>query len=244
MMQPPRLGEWRGRGALRLPGFVRKLIGKPDRERALADYRLLAPGYDGNVGRIEAIRRDAIDSLRLKRGDAVLDVACGTGESLALLHGRVQPGGRVVGVEQSPEMGAIALDRLRRLGLDGKVELIISPVEAMPARPKFDAMLMSFAHDVLQSPPAVVRLLDQARDGTRVAIAGMVFLPWWWGAPVNFYNAMRARRYLTTFRGLRRPWAPLAAACPDLSVAQRYLLGSCYRAIGTVRADSSRDPSA
>ncbi len=242
MMQPPKLGEWRGRGALRLPGFVRKLIGRPDRERALADYRLLAHRYDASVGRIEAIRHDAIDSLGLKPGDAVLDVACGTGESLALLHERVQPGGRVVGVEQSPEMGAIALERLRRLGLDGKVELIICPVEAMPTRPNFDAMLMSFAHDVLQSPPAVARLLDQARDGARVAIAGMVFLPWW-GAPVNFYNAMRARRYLTTFRGLRRPWAPLAAACPDLSVEQRYLLGSCYRAIGTVRADSSRDPS-
>ena len=41
-------------------------------------------------------------------GDAVLDVACGTGLSFPLLEEAIGPAGRLVGVELSPEMAAIA----------------------------------------------------------------------------------------------------------------------------------------
>jgi ubiquinone/menaquinone biosynthesis C-methylase UbiE len=44
-------------------------------------------------------------------GDSVLDIACGTGANFALLDERVGPAGRVVGVDLSPDMLAVAAER-------------------------------------------------------------------------------------------------------------------------------------
>jgi SAM-dependent methyltransferase len=92
-------------------------VSGPDRGRALDLYRTAAAGYDRAVsGRlVDRYRRRAIDRLWLASGDSVLDVACGTGANFALLADRVGPAGRLVGVDLSPDMLAIAAERVRRM---------------------------------------------------------------------------------------------------------------------------------
>jgi hypothetical protein len=58
----------------------------------------------------------------------VLDAACGTGSALAALSWAVRPEGRVLGVEQSAEMIALARERCAEIELRN-VSLIASPVE-------------------------------------------------------------------------------------------------------------------
>ncbi len=60
-------------------------------------------------------------------GDAVLDVACGTGLVARAALRRVSPGGRVVGIDVNPTMLAVA----RSLGGPG-MEWFESPAESMP----------------------------------------------------------------------------------------------------------------
>ena len=117
-----------------------------------------------------------------------------------------------------------------------RAEVVVAPIEEYETGLRFDAMLLSFTQDVLQNPAAIKRLVGLCRPGTRIAVSGMRFLPWWWGAPLNLFNAYRARHYMTTFRGLREPWHGLRPYCPDIEVVAAWFAGSCYLATGVVRA--------
>jgi demethylmenaquinone methyltransferase/2-methoxy-6-polyprenyl-1,4-benzoquinol methylase len=201
----------------------------PDRPRALASYRRLAAGYDATCGRIETLRAEAIRALALAPGDRVLDVACGTGATLPALAAEVAPGGEAVGVELSPEMAALARGRARACG----ASVLEGAVEDMPDDGRrFDALLMCWTHDVLQSPAALDRLLAVSAPGARIAIAGMVRLPWAWGWPVNAVTLWRSRHYATTWANLDRPFRGLEARGASLRIVSRALWGSAYLAVG------------
>jgi len=163
----------------------------PDSARARALYRAHAPDYDASARRTMPLRRRTIDLLGLQPGQTVLDVACGTGLSFDLLREGVGEAGRVIGVELSPEMLALARARCAREGWRN-VTLI----------------LFNFTHDVIHSPGALERIFAATRPGARVAVAGMKYAPWWL-APLNPFVRARARPYMTTFAGLDAPWRPL-----------------------------------
>jgi SAM-dependent methyltransferase len=203
----------------------------PDRPRALANYRRFADGYDATCSRIESIRAEAIASLALARGERVLDVACGTGATLPLLARAVGPGGDAVGVELCPEMAERARRRALESGTGASV--LERAVEDMPDDGRrFDALLMCWTHDVLQSPAALDRLVALSRPGARIAIAGMIALPWSWGWPVNAVTLWRSRHYATTWANLDRPFRGLEARGATLRVVRRALWGSAYLAVG------------
>ncbi len=217
------------------------LKAQPDAARALQNYRWLAAGYDVTCTRIVALRQRAVRELNLRRGETVLDIACGTGPTLPELASAVGPTGRVIGVELSPEMAASARRRVEALGLSESVRIHESAVESMQVSPRADALLLCYTHDVLQSPLALERMILSAKPGARLAIVGMKTLPWLWGWPANLFNLYRARRYLTTFRNLRRPWQLFEQRGAVLRVVHSALWGSAYIAVGAL-ADT-RPPS-
>jgi ubiquinone/menaquinone biosynthesis C-methylase UbiE len=95
-------------------------------------------------------------------GDSVLDIACGTGANFALLDERVGPAGRVVGVDLSPDMLAVAAERVRRTGSDN-LTLIEAGVEDAELPGEFEGALFALAHDVLQSKPALDNVFAHVR---------------------------------------------------------------------------------
>ena len=196
-------------------------FGKPNESVALANYARLAPGYDESCHLIEPIRKEAVALLGLRPGDHVLDVACGTGISFNLLHAAVGHGGRVVGVELSPEMCWQA--RARALDLDGAcVRVIESSAEgAAFGAEHFDAMLFHYTHDVLRNPAALAHLFTVLRPGGRVVVAGLKTAPAW-AAPLSWFAMFRARKYLSTFEGIAEPWSHLLAFVPDLQWRSRF----------------------
>lgn len=205
-----------------------------DRTRlAIERYRKHAAGYDASAARTEPLRRRTIEQLDLRPGDTVLDVGCGTGLSFPLLEAAIGGSGRLIGIEQSPEMMALARRRVAAQGWTN-VTLIEAPVEDAPLPADIDAILFNFVHDVLQSPPALTRIFAAARPGARVACQGMKLLPWW-AAPANLFVLAKARPYMTTFRDLDRPWRSLQAFVPDFTWHST-MLGMGYIGRGTYRA--------
>jgi len=202
----------------------------PRPDVAIAHYREHAASYDNLSTRTLPLRRRVIGLLKPRPGDAVLDVACGTGLSFPLILEAIGPGGRLVGVDLSPDMMALARERVERAGW-GNVTLIESPMEKASIPFPLDAILFNYTHDVLRSPLALLRIFRDAKPGARVAAAGMKLFPWWL-APLNLYALAKARPYMTTFEGLACPWDLLAKYVPGLAVTPTQL-GMGYIAHGT-----------
>lgn len=204
----------------------------PDRQRMLESYRRVAARYDATCRRIEDLRARAVRELALTPGETVFDIACGTGATLPLLAQAVGRAGRAVGIECSPEMAALARQRAAASPNASRISVVECSVEDF--RPDFpaDAMLLSYTHDVLQSPAALDNLLAMARPGARFVLLGMTTLPWLWGWPVNLVNLYRARHYLTTYANLDCPWRGLAQRGATVRKVHSALWGSAYIAVG------------
>ena len=211
---------------------------QPNAQRSVESYRRLAARYDASCERLMRVREETVALLDLRPGDVVVDVASGTGLSFPLLMEAIGPTGHLIAIEHSPEMMALARQRVEAAG-QCNVTLIETAVEAAYIPVAFDAALFHFTHDVLQSPAALARLFARGKPGARVAVAGAKFVSWWL-APLNLWVMIRARHYLTTYAGLAQPLRNLSAYVPDLTVRSR-LLGTGYVAHGAFRAPRAAD---
>jgi SAM-dependent methyltransferase len=211
--------------------------GAADLERALAHYRELAPRYDYATRRIDGVRRKAIDALRLRPGDVVLDAGCGTGFCFAMIEEAIGPSGRLIGIEPSPEMLARGRGRADDAGWTN-VTLLNSAGEAarLPEAP--DAILFSYAHDLIQSRAGLDHLFGQAKSGARVAACGSQLFPRWF-VPGNWYLYYSHRGYITNFDSFDAPWRVLASYLEDLRVARPWP-GERYLASGTLARQRGR----
>jgi SAM-dependent methyltransferase len=208
-----------------------------DHAAARALYGWRASSYELQLAPYEFIRRIAVDHLQLRPGDCVLDLGCGTGMSLPLLREAVGPGGRVVGVDQSSEMLALARLRLQRAGW-GNVVLQCAAAEVALLPRQVDAVLLHFTHDILQSPVALDHLLRHLRPGGRIAATGLK----WTApglAPWNALVGLHMAQSVTHYEGLQAPWMPLQDRGLQLEV-DTLVMGTIFVAHGTCPARRPR----
>lgn len=207
----------------------------PNRELAIELYWRMAPKYDRRGARwpFAGLRRRAVELLKLRPGEAVLDVGCGTGLAFPLLEEAIGPQGRIIAIDQSPEMLTRARERVEAKGWQN-VTLIESPVEEADIPGQVDAALFAFSHDIARSPLAVENVVQHVKLGGRVAVVGVTWGPWW-ALPFNLIQWLTMRRGATTYEGLDRPWSNLEKVIVGLQVTKpvvRLLYGSYYFAWG------------
>lgn len=203
------------------------------RTASIEKYRHRAAGYDASCGPTWPIRERAIDLLDLQPGQAVLDVGCGTGLSLARLRERVGETGRVYGFDQSPDMLEQARARVASAGWQN-VQLYETSAQGLVLPAPVDALLFHYTHDVLRSASAVERLLACARPGAAVAIAGIKYFPFWL-APLNIWVYFKNRGYNGAPGELRSPWDRIAPRLDGWRLTPTQF-GMGYIASGRVRA--------
>lgn len=84
---------------------------------AMRWYDLFSRFYDGSLEKLYVEqRREAANALQLVPGMSVLDLPCGTGQSLDVLAPAVLPGGTVIGIDRSTGMLARADARAKKNG--------------------------------------------------------------------------------------------------------------------------------
>lgn len=205
----------------------------PDRAAALRKYRAAVDNFDRGVEQLRdvysEIRARSVCELHLHHGDTVLDVGCGTGLSFPLLVEAVGPNGKVIGIDQSPEM----LTRARILVARHQwpnVTLMNAPAAEVKTPAPANAALFHYTHDIMREPAALENIVAQLKPGARMVAVGIKWAPWW----KLFINAMvlrRARRFITTFDGLRAPWSHLERLAPEFRW-EPLLGGGAYLAYG------------
>jgi SAM-dependent methyltransferase len=177
-----------------------------------------ARSYDRDTGLFQPYRRAVVEALPLQDGQVVLDVGCGTGLCCGLLRDKVGPGGRVIGIEESPEMAAVARELIAREGWRN-VTVVQSPAEDAPLDAAADAALFCAVHDILQSPGALRNVVAALCPGAWVAAGGGK-----WAAPmmvaVNSMVRMLHAPYVRDFSGFDRPWRYLERLVEDVQVRE------------------------
>lgn len=214
------------------PGGHHKISarGKAGSAAALEQYRVRARRYDAELFAFEPIRDEAIEQLQIGPGDCVLDVGCGTGLSFDKLHFRVGRIGRIVGIEQCPEMMAQAEERVRS-NCWSNVELVLAPAATARIGTMADAAMFHFTHDILRDEASLANVFAHLKPGARVVAAGLQWAtPWAW--PTNGFVALAALYSTTSLEGLGHPWSRLASRLADFRV-QHTLFGGIYIASGT-----------
>jgi len=204
----------------------------PNRSTAIRQYRSRARIYDLELALFEPVRQRAIDLLRLKNGDRVLDVGCGTGLSFLALEGLVGPKGSIVGIEQSPEMLERARARAAENGWNN-VALIAASVEEAAMPFAADAAMFHFTHDIMRTPKALANVCSHLKPGARIVAAGLKWAPIR-AMPLNLLVWNAALRSTSTREGLARPWSHLDPLLSRLDLEQM-LGGTVYIASGVVR---------
>jgi SAM-dependent methyltransferase len=136
------------------------------RERARATWA--AGDYDAVVDRIWSAGEDVVRRVAVNAGDDVLDVACGTGNAAVRA---AQAGGRVTGLDLTPELFDGARRRASEAGVD--LDLVEGDAEALPfGDGSFDVVVSTFgcmfAPDHRRAAAEIARVL---RPGGRIGIA-------------------------------------------------------------------------
>ena len=205
---------------------------KPDPSLNAAKYRLRAAHYDLELLPFEPVRAEAIALLDVHAGETVLDIGSGTGLSFAPLEAKVGTQGRIVAIDPSPEMQALARRRVRKHGWSN-IELLEATARDAPLHGQADAALFHFTHDVLRDHEALDHLLAHLKPGAHVAAAGLQWAPPWM-VPANLFVLGAALYSVTCMEGLGQPWTLLARRLADLEVRTRGF-GGIYIATGRVK---------
>ncbi len=101
-----------------------------------------------------------VQALEVRPADMVLDLACATGYSTAVL---ARLGGTVVAVEPDKALAALANETLNALSVDNAVVVEGEVAQGYPKQAPYDAILINGA--VAAVPPA---LLEQLAEGGRL----------------------------------------------------------------------------
>lgn len=218
------------------------LSGGASAVHTMAGAELLAPPtafqleaaarYEQRTSLFDGWRERLVERLAPQPGDTVLDISCGPGLNLPALYERVGPHGRIIAIEESPDLLTVARHRVRRRGWRN-VEVRSTPPSAGELGGGAHAALLCAADDVLQSPTRLAYLVTRLRPGARFAAGGWKLPPeWMW--PIRAYLKTFYPRVGTAPRQ-DEPWRLLAEHAPNLTV-ETLGFGTGYLAHGDLRA--------
>jgi enediyne biosynthesis protein CalE5 len=164
-------------------------------------------------------------------GHKVLDVATGIGEPAMTAARKVGPSGRVVAIDQAPQMLEVACERMQAAGIV-TVEFVEGDAEAVTLPPSpFDAVVcrwgLMFFHDPVGT---LTRLRTSLVPGGWLAIAV-------WGDPSHV--PIIVLPFSVFSRGLSQPPAPTSGPNPfALSEPTRLEQVLCNAGLTSVRCES------
>ncbi len=149
------------------------------KEDARTSYNRLSRWYDMIAGSTEKKYRDmGLEKLSAQPGEKILEVGFGTGHCLVSLAQSVGSNGRVIGLDISDGMLAIAKDRLQKQGLGERADLHLGDAAKLDfiEAGSLDGVFMSFTLELFDNPE-IPRVLQECKrilkPGGRLAVVSM-----------------------------------------------------------------------
>lgn len=149
------------------------------KEDARESYNRLSRWYDVIAGSTEKKYRDwGLEKLSAQPGEKILEIGFGTGHCLVSLAKAAGENGRVIGLDISDGMLAIAHERLEQEGLNDRVELHLGDAASLDfiESGSLDGVFMSFTLELFDNPE-IPRVLQEChrilKPGGRLAVVSM-----------------------------------------------------------------------
>lgn len=121
--------------------------------------------------RMESYRSRAAELLRLKRGDCVVELGCGTGLNFSRIIEGIGSEGQLIGVDLTPGMLACARDRVERAGWKN-VELVQSDITKYNFPERVNAVLSVGVFGFVTEYDRLTKTISQVLvSGGRLVIA-------------------------------------------------------------------------
>ena len=185
------------------------------------------------------IRRKTVEALRLRRGDAVLEVGCGSGRNFALLERAIGPGGALYGVDLSPGMLSRARTLCWRRGWLN-AHLAECDAAAFVAPTPIRAALFCFAYSTMRDRRDILRAVwEQLEPGGRLVVTDIALREGW---PRRWLDATSAWVSDRTLLGnpSTAPWRDLARlpGAPSVEIQRiSFLYASQFAICAATRAE-------
>lgn len=97
---------------------------------------------EAEKGNKQTVRDALLEELEPSKGERILDVGCGTGDTTLEIAKKVEPDGKVIGIDLSPEGIAKAKEKAVEAGLSNIVEFRVADAEKLPFEDEsFDAVI-------------------------------------------------------------------------------------------------------
>lgn len=161
-------------------------------------YARVAPLYwllvrVGSLGAFPRLHAVAADALQVGAGDAVIDVGCGTGLMFPHLLQRVGASGRVIGIDSSERMLALAQEKAQANGWRN-VDLRLANASAYEFGSGVDAVVFSISLSAFDDCESVIeQAVGALKAGGRLVILDALISPGpWYHAFANLYTRLKA----------------------------------------------------
>jgi demethylmenaquinone methyltransferase/2-methoxy-6-polyprenyl-1,4-benzoquinol methylase len=178
-----------------------------------------------------AYRENAVKTLGLKHGDTVVEIGCGTGLNFSLLEKEIGREGKIVGVDLTDAMLAVAQERVRRNGWSN-VELAQSDATSFSFPQGVDGIISTFALTHVADYEKVIRAgSDALRPGGHFVILDFKLASTWISRLAPLLVLTLRPFGVTIDLAARHPWEALKKYFVDVAVHELYG-GIAYIAVG------------
>ncbi|MFQ5705561.1 MAG: class I SAM-dependent methyltransferase [Gemmatimonadales bacterium] len=148
-----------------------------DKRKLKAVYDRVAKRYDVQhsflTARSDRLGRELVVENTVNSGDRVLDCGAGTGSTALLAAQRAGPAGKVILLDMSDGMLAVARDKAAVAGVRDRVEFQTGDMADLPfENDTFDAVLSTYSTCPLYDPAkGVLELYRVVKPGGRIGVA-------------------------------------------------------------------------
>jgi ubiquinone/menaquinone biosynthesis C-methylase UbiE len=209
------------------------------RNRIQEIYRKRAATYDLELRFLRFVgfwesryRKAAVEALKLRTGDTVFDLGCGTGRNFPYIRETIGGNGRLTGVDLTKEMLERAKSRVIRHGWQN-VDLVEEDVSKFSSSAGANGIISTFVLSTLPEPEGVIeRAAQLLAPGGRFVILDVKEPAQW---PLWFFKqsfSVFIKPYGTRYEHFsHKPWELMKRHFQHVSF-QEFYLGAIYMAAG------------
>jgi ubiquinone/menaquinone biosynthesis C-methylase UbiE len=180
---------------------------------------------------VERYRQDTVAALSLSPGDTVVELGCGTGLNFKYLQDKIGPQGKIIGVDLTNAMLAVARDRVVREGWSN-VELIQADVSRWSMPQGVAGFFSTLALTLVPEYDLVIEHASHAlRPGGRLAVLDMKEPANWPHWLVRFFAWLNKPFGVSLELADRHPWESIRQYLTEVEFRE-YYFGALYLSVG------------